>query len=526
MKQTIGWISFVGIASIVVMAGCGDNSGRRATPPPMDATATPDASPDSGTPDAMTMPNPGEVGGRCARNADCTTGLCLEIGRCTEECTDSRMCPNGWECDALAGAGLVCLCEPNAPEELCNGVDDNCDGIVDVGASCEPGLVCDGGSCRCPPAERCNDECVDRMTDARHCGTCGNACPGGQACEAGACVLNCSGDATRCGNSCVDTGSDASHCGGCNNACGAGGVCTDGACACTLGLEPCSGGCADFQTDRQNCGACGRRCNAVEVCSAGSCECGMGTTRCGSDCVDTQTDSANCGSCGNACPMGQVCELGTCQVACRPTEIRCGGACADVQTDPMNCGACGTVCPAGQLCQMGSCRVDCGALMMCGMACADTTIDPLNCGACGVTCSVDQVCTGGSCRCGTGQMLCGGSCVDVSRDAFNCGTCGNTCPAGSSCRFGGCTVPVGASCASDVDCVSTSGGICATTAEGWPGGYCYSDCAISSCPSGASCVDIGGAFACLDACVFPSDCRSGYVCEPLTGGGSVCLPPA
>src|SRR6266540_3804182 len=94
-------------------------------------------------------------------------------------------------------------CNPSA--ELCNGVDDNCDGTIDDGdpgggASCTTGiqgacaagvLHCQGGAVECVQttpsgAEVCNgldDDCdgvVDEgfslATDPQNCGACGNAC--------------------------------------------------------------------------------------------------------------------------------------------------------------------------------------------------------------------------------------------------------------------------------------------------------------------------------------------------------------
>ena len=38
------------------------------------------------------------------------------------------------------------------------------------------------------PKAKCGKACVNRKTDARHCGACGNACAAGQTCVNGACV--------------------------------------------------------------------------------------------------------------------------------------------------------------------------------------------------------------------------------------------------------------------------------------------------------------------------------------------------
>lgn len=57
----------------------------------------------------------------------------------------------------------------------------------------------------------------------------------------------------------------------------------------------------------------------------------------------------------------------------------------------------------------------------------------------------------------------------------------------------------------------------------WNGGYCTQACTVgnaASCPSGASCVDLGGSVGpkCLQDCRAGSgDCRSGYSCVALSG---------
>lgn len=46
--------------------------------------------------------------------------------------------------------------------------------------TCRP--ACLGGGCQC------NGICTNMQTDPRHCGTCGNRCPGTQVCQSGTCV--------------------------------------------------------------------------------------------------------------------------------------------------------------------------------------------------------------------------------------------------------------------------------------------------------------------------------------------------
>jgi hypothetical protein len=79
----------------------------------------------------------------------------------------------------------------------------------------------------------CGGVCVDRQTDPKNCGECGNACPADKKfCAGGQCLAACPGGTTSCSNACIDTTSDTRHCGGCGNACSIGQVCSGSACAC------------------------------------------------------------------------------------------------------------------------------------------------------------------------------------------------------------------------------------------------------------------------------------------------------
>src|SRR5580692_462606 len=99
------------------------------------------------------------------------------------------------------------------------------DGVVPV----------DGG---CPANDTiCGKVCVDTATDFGNCGACGNACPMGRTCTAGACVaLTCAAPtANACAGACVDVATDVDNCGRCGVTCGAGGSCAMGTCTCGAG---------------------------------------------------------------------------------------------------------------------------------------------------------------------------------------------------------------------------------------------------------------------------------------------------
>lgn len=71
------------------------------------------------------------------------------------------------------------------------------------------------------------------------------------------------------------------------------------------------------------------------------------------------------------------------------------------------------------------------------------------------------------------------------------------------------------------------GGALPSGAKQWTGGYCSQSCSDTKpCPTGSSCVDLGGGSrSCLQNCRPGSgDCRDGYACASVTGGeGGVCL---
>ena len=85
-------------------------------------------------------------------------------------CTGVRICQEaGYECSAT-----------EASEEICNGVDDNCDGTIDVG-TCDDGNGCTIDTCAgeagCQYEPLNEGECLD-----------GDACTIGDHCEDGVCV--------------------------------------------------------------------------------------------------------------------------------------------------------------------------------------------------------------------------------------------------------------------------------------------------------------------------------------------------
>ncbi|APR78082.1 Hypothetical protein A7982_03429 [Minicystis rosea] len=190
--------------------------------------------------------------------------------------------------------GVTCQQLSQPKTETCNGIDDDCNGAVDDGATCEAGFVCDKGTCvqscaggefGCPPNKVCskNGYCVDPACQDKTC----NA---GQVCVEGTCKAPC--DDVVCPYPTVcRVGACVDPCAGVT--CDAGQVCDGGVCVTNCDCQPCS---------------TGKACDSASgVCTDPACvgvSCDPGKHCAGGTCVD------NCE--GTACPSGQECMAGQC----------------------------------------------------------------------------------------------------------------------------------------------------------------------------------------------------------------------
>jgi alpha-tubulin suppressor-like RCC1 family protein len=365
------------------------------------------------------------------------------------------------------------VCNPNiAPvAELCDGLDNDCDGLVDDGnpgggGACNTGLlgvcaiggkVCSGGTIVCaqtiqPSAESCDGK--DNDCD----GTVDEGSPGsGQICNTGLPGV-CSAGTTSCTNGvlgCIqNTAASPEVCDGIDNDCG-GGVdegnpgggdgCSTGLLgACSAGTVLCSGGAlgchqnvaakaetcnnvdddCDGTVDDGASTSCSALAHATVACVDGSCEIGSCT---GSylDCnavkadgceVNGASDLANCGACENACPDAahatKTCAAGSCGFTCTGSYGDCDGnaqnGCeSDKMSDPFNCGACGIACPNGG-CIAGSCTCQPQSCVgQCGVI-PDGCGGTIDCGPC----VASQIAVGDQHACGlrpTGEVRCWGN---------------------------------------------------------------------------------------------------------------------
>ena len=196
--------------------------------------------------------------------------------------------------------GMV-TCNPVFPTspETCNGLDDDCDGTVDNGATCTtPGDVCYRGACvphcnggefPCPPNTACDDGsglCIEN-------GCKGVTCAAGEVCHGGKCVAPCQGVVCPHGQTCVaDVCIDLCK----GVACPSGQICREG--QCFAGCAQCDG--LSCVTPTTKCDATSGNC--VDPSCAGPCPAGTFCSK--GQCVD------DCS--GATCPPGETCTSGSC----------------------------------------------------------------------------------------------------------------------------------------------------------------------------------------------------------------------
>ncbi len=334
-----------------------------------------------------------------------------------------------------------CLGEQAPKVEVCNGLDDDCDNIIDEGtggadcsSNCGVGTtVCTAGviTCNSVPAtndDTCDgndDDCDGNIDEDYVCDTPPNCpctasgqCNAVQSCVNGAVV--CQGDAVSQEScDCLDNDCDGQTDEGA--LCGAGATCTNCQCAfacspgefpCPLGkfcqnnfciADPCFGiTCPPINGDKQVCqvNAQGTQGNCVDACSVTNCApliCLGPTGECAPDdcrtfpdrCAVNQNCVVNAGGVGECitnlcqgvnCPTDQYCVSG-----------QCYGSCADVD------------CPTGQRCRLGVCESDpCGHPCPFGKACNDNTGQCIDDGCANKNCPQGQWCNpnndGGTCE--------------------------------------------------------------------------------------------------------------------------------
>ncbi len=236
--------------------------------------------------------------------------------------------------ECVAG-GIVCLGYTGPQPETCNGIDDNCDGVVDNGATCPDqadmciaghcASPCGGGEFPCPFGEVCKDEGGSRVCEPDPC--VGVTCPNGQVCDSqhnGVCKDPCSG-----------------------TSCPANTMCRAGTCVDCFTL-----GCPEGMT-------CVEGPNSTGICMSNPCmnvNCPQGQS------CNPSNGMCQTVACAPACDVGQVCQAGTCVAACAANA--CNG---------VTCGM-GEVCrPSNGQCIADPCAsANCGEGGTCSVSCEGT----------------------------------------------------------------------------------------------------------------------------------------------------------
>ncbi len=257
------------------------------------------------------------------------------------DCATSLSGPCSVGSYACEGGLIRCRPAISPSEEICDLIDNDCDGIVDDGVRNE----C--GTCGALPAERCNgldDNCNGEIDE-------GDLCAEGRGCLQGNCLpeceeLNCPAE-TFCSDGlcvpwCLMNGCEGrERCGeqGCEDpceglSCSEGEVCWGGVC----GVDHCEHwGCPDGEICRPE-GCVSDPCAEIDCgdssfCRDGECIFACGDTTCpaAQACLDGVCQETGCGPVG--CNPQEICEENFCvedpclELECDPAEICEQGRC-------------------------------------------------------------------------------------------------------------------------------------------------------------------------------------------------------
>ena len=374
------------------------------------------------------------IGAACMAAGIATLGPCVAKYACSGATGTG---PNGLTCTQVVGPS----------PEICNGIDDDCDGTIDDNLMDMRVGVIGGMPCTALPAGQMQPPCNPGIT----------ACTNGK--------VVCSGEVTPMPNQCNGISTDCTGMANTNGSCPTGFGCYQGNCesTCSGGEFPCPGG---FRCDPGSNLCIPDKCVNANCPPGFNCKIDMNGN---AQCIDPCTMVT--------CPGGFKCELGTCvDASCKTQGCPSGQKCDLNQLPPMCVvDPCfGVTCPGGQFCDAnGNCTDPC-TMCMKGEICVSGKCEPDPCAglhcpvgeACAVMANVGM-CVENQCQlgCNPGLVCCMASCVADPCNGFNC-------PMGTDCSVDdGCNAQCKAGSRDTIAAAGGGGaGSCSLGADGRPDG--------------------------------------------------------
>jgi hypothetical protein len=471
-------------------------------------------------------------------------------GDATPGCTDQDFTniATVFGTNAMQASGSATL-HPDLTE-ICDGADNDCNGLVDEGGSalCDDGDACNGQE-TCGGAAGCQQGTPVVCTPSDQCHDAGTCEP-----TTGACSNPAKPDATTCDDGDACTRTDTCQGGSCvgttpvvcsaSDQCHAAGTCDPTTGTCSNPAKPngttCNDGNPCTRTDTCQGGSClGANpvvCTASDQChAAGSCNpmtgaCSNPAKPNGTTCNDgnlcTRTDTCQGGSCIGAdavvctasdqCHAAGTCDstTGACSNPARADATTCDDGNACTGTDTCQAGSCvgadPVVCTASDQCHTaGACDPATGACSNPALADATTCDD-------GNACTRTDTCQGGSCI-GTDPVVCTAS--DQCHAAGACDPATGSCSAPA--KTDGAVCDDGDACTqSDTcqggTCVGASPVVCSALDQCHDAGTCDPSTGTCSSPEIPGCIP----------CNTDDDCDDQDACTVDTCSAGVCVSTA